>query len=131
MWPVVLNNMKDAMSFLNAQSDYFGSCGEHIADNIELSLNFRWDMSRAREMCIAHQNPDTFNLIVSYFTFCPFLLALPEISWGYLSIREYRMCLFSGNSYSMRVTRGLKSGQISARHNPTLDIKSFGSFRFI
>ena len=74
MWPILLNNMKDAMSFLNAQSDYFGSCGEHIADNIELSLNFRWDMSRAREMCIAHQNPDTFNLIVSNFTFFSFCL---------------------------------------------------------
>ena len=55
------------MAFLNAQSDYFGSSGEHIADNIELSLNFRWDMSRAREICIAHQNPDSFDLIVSSF----------------------------------------------------------------
>jgi len=51
------------MSFLNAQNDYFGSSGEYVADNIELNLNFRWDMKRARELCIAHKCPDDFNLM--------------------------------------------------------------------
>ena len=55
------------MAFLNAQNDYFGVGGEHIADNIELSLNFRWDMTRARELCIAHKRPDDFDLMVSLF----------------------------------------------------------------
>ena len=53
------------MSFLNAQNDYFGSSGEYVADNIELNLNFRWDMKRARDLCIAHKCPDDFNLMVS------------------------------------------------------------------
>lgn len=63
---------KDAMAFLNAQNDYFGVGGEHIADNIELSLNFRWDMTRARELCIAHKRPDDFDLMVSLF--CQFFV---------------------------------------------------------
>ena len=55
------------MSFLNAQNDYFGSSGEYVADNIELNLNFRWDMKRARDLCIAHKCPDNFNLMVSIY----------------------------------------------------------------
>ena len=56
---------QEAMAFLNAQNDYFGVGGEHVADNIELNLNFRWDMTRARELCIAHKCPDDFSLMVS------------------------------------------------------------------
>ena len=56
---------QEAMAFLNAQNDYFGVGGEHVADNIELGLNFRWDMNRARELCIAHKCPNDFNLMVS------------------------------------------------------------------
>ena len=62
------------MSFLNAQNDYFGSSGEYVADNIELNLNFRWDMKRVRELYIAHKCPDDFNLMVSvnFIIFQPF-----------------------------------------------------------
>jgi len=58
---------QEAMAFLNAQNDYFGVGGEHVADNIELNLNFRWDMTRARELCIAHKCPDDFSLMDLYF----------------------------------------------------------------
>lgn len=58
---------QEAMAFLNAQNDYFGVGGEHVADNIELGLNFRWDMNRARELCIAHKCPNDFNLMDLYF----------------------------------------------------------------
>ena len=57
---------EEAMAFLNAQNDYFGVGGEHVADNIELNLNFRWDMTRARELCIAHKCPNDFSLMVSF-----------------------------------------------------------------
>jgi len=58
---------EEAMAFLNAQNDYFGVGGEHVADNIELNLNFRWDMTRARELCIAHKCPNDFSLMDLYF----------------------------------------------------------------
>ena len=53
------------MCFLNAQNDYYGVAGEHIADSIELQLNFRWDMQRARSLCIGHLCPEKLDILVS------------------------------------------------------------------
>lgn len=53
---------KEAMSFLNAQNDYFGPGGEYIADRIEQDFDLRWDYKRARQLCIAHLDPSKINL---------------------------------------------------------------------
>ena len=39
---------REAISFLNAQNDYFGPGGEYIADRIEQDFDLRWDYKRAR-----------------------------------------------------------------------------------
>ena len=58
---------REAMSFLNAQNDYFGIGGEYIADRIEADFDLRWDYKRAREICIAHLDPSNMDLMVSKF----------------------------------------------------------------
>lgn len=60
----------EAMSFLNAQNDYFGSGGEYIADRIEHDFDLRWDHNRARQICIAHMDPEKMNLMDLYFACC-------------------------------------------------------------
>ena len=57
----------EAMSFLNAQNDYFGPGGEYIADRIEQDFDLRWDYKRARQICIAHLDPTKMNLKVRVF----------------------------------------------------------------
>ena len=43
---------REAISFLNAQNDYFGPGGEYIADRIEQDFDLRWDYKRARIVII-------------------------------------------------------------------------------
>ena len=73
IWPagIIADNCIDdeglsaeALSFLNAQNDYFGPGGEYIADRIEKDFDLRWDYDRARQLCIAHLDPLTMNLKV-------------------------------------------------------------------
>jgi len=58
---------REAISFLNAQNDYFGPGGEYIADRIEQDFDLRWDYKRARQLCIAHLNVEKMTLIDLYF----------------------------------------------------------------
>jgi len=60
----------EAMSFLNAQNDYFGPGGEYIADRVEHDFDLRWDYNRARNLCIAHLDPEKMNLMDLYFACC-------------------------------------------------------------
>ena len=47
---------REAISFLNAQNDYFGPGGEYIADRIEQDFDLRWDYKRARHVMINFEN---------------------------------------------------------------------------
>lgn len=57
----------EAISFLNAQNDYFGPGGEYIADRIENDFDLRWDFKRARKICIAHLDVTQMNILDLHF----------------------------------------------------------------